>query len=102
MLSASVIDETGTYDVLEVVALDGNKLRVRSPYRFEIGEELQLPNIERRGKEPVVNSTQIRYAFTNRFRFRSDKAARELGYRPGPLEPALRDAIDWFRAHHML
>jgi dihydroflavonol-4-reductase len=58
--------------------------------------------VERRGKEPVVNSTQIRYAFTNRFRFRSDKAARELGYRPGPLEPALRDAVDWFRAHGML
>jgi dihydroflavonol-4-reductase len=57
---------------------------------------------ERLGREPVVNSTQIRYAFTDRFRFRSDKAARELGYQPGPLEPALRDAIDWFRAHGML
>ena len=33
---------------------------------------------------------------------KSDKAARELGYHPGPLEPALRDAITWFRAHGML
>lgn len=58
--------------------------------------------VERRGKEPVVNSTQIRYAFTDRFRFRSDKAASELGYTYGPLEPAIRDAIAWFRANAML
>ncbi len=58
--------------------------------------------VERRGGDPVVNSTQIRYAFTDKFRFKSDKAARELGYRAGPLEPALRDAIAWFRAHGML
>lgn len=58
--------------------------------------------IERTGRDAVVNSTQIRYAYTDRFRFKSDKAARELGYRCGPLEPALRDAIAWFRAHGML
>ena len=58
--------------------------------------------VERTGRDPVVNSTQIRYAYTDRFRFRSDRAARELGYQVGPLEPALRDAIAWFRAHGML
>jgi dihydroflavonol-4-reductase len=58
--------------------------------------------VERLGKEPLVNSTQIRYAYTDRFRFASDKAARELGYTFGPIEPAIRDAIDWFRARKML
>jgi len=58
--------------------------------------------VERSGREPVVNSTQIRYAYTDRFRFKSDKATGELGYRCGPLEPALRDAIAWFRGHGML
>jgi dihydroflavonol-4-reductase len=58
--------------------------------------------VERTGRDPVVNSTQIRYAYTDRFRFRSDRAARELGYQVGPLEPALRDAIAWFRARGML
>ncbi|HTR51891.1 MAG TPA: NAD-dependent epimerase/dehydratase family protein [Kofleriaceae bacterium] len=58
--------------------------------------------VERRGGDPIVNSTQIRYAFTQRFRFHSDKAARELGYAYGPLEPAIRDALAWFRAHGML
>lgn len=57
---------------------------------------------ERRGKEPLVNSTQIRYAYTDRFRFQSAKAARELGYSYGPLEPAVADAIAWFRANRML
>jgi dihydroflavonol-4-reductase len=58
--------------------------------------------VERTGRVPVVNSVQIRYAYTDKFRFKSDKAARELGYTAGPLEPAIRDAIDWFRAHGML
>ncbi|HEY0481893.1 MAG TPA: NAD-dependent epimerase/dehydratase family protein [Kofleriaceae bacterium] len=58
--------------------------------------------VERTGRDPVVNSTQIRYAYTDRFRFHSDKAARELGYQPGPLEPAVQDAIAWFRGQGML
>lgn len=32
----------GGHDVFEVVSLDGNVLRVRSPFLFEIGEELAL------------------------------------------------------------
>lgn len=58
--------------------------------------------VERRGGEPVVNSVQVRYAFTDRFRFSSAKAERELGYAWGPLEPAVRDALEWFTAHGML
>jgi dihydroflavonol-4-reductase len=27
------------------------------------------------------------------------KAQRELGYAPGPVEPALARAVEWFRAH---
>lgn len=33
------------------------------------------------------------------FVFSSAKAERELGYRRSPLEPAIRDALDWFREH---
>jgi dihydroflavonol-4-reductase len=58
--------------------------------------------LESRGREPLVNSTQIAYAFTDKFRFRSTKAASELGYTYGPLEPAIRDALAWFRAAKML
>lgn len=58
--------------------------------------------VEKRGGDPVVNSTQVLYAYTDRFRFASTKAARELGYKFGPLEPAIHDALDWFRANHML
>jgi dihydroflavonol-4-reductase len=58
--------------------------------------------VESRGKEPLVNSTRIRYAFSDTFRFTSDKAIRELGYTFRPLEDAVRDALAWFRAHAML
>ena len=58
--------------------------------------------VERSGKEPLLNSTQIRYAYTDRFRFKSEKASRELDYTIGPLEPAIRDAIAWFRERKIL
>jgi dihydroflavonol-4-reductase len=58
--------------------------------------------VESRGKEPTLNSTQVRYAYTDKFRFKSNKAATELGYAYGPIAPAIRDAVDWFRANHML
>jgi len=57
---------------------------------------------ERRGHDAVVNSTQVRYAYTDKFRFTSAKATRELDYRYGPLDVAIRDAVDWFRSHGML
>jgi dihydroflavonol-4-reductase len=57
---------------------------------------------ERAGKHAIANSTQIRYAYTDRFRFTCAKAERELGYSYGPLEDAIRDAVAWFRAHQML
>lgn len=58
--------------------------------------------VEWAGREPVVNSMQIRYAYTDRFRFRSDKAARELGYRVRELEGTLKETVAWFREHGML
>jgi dihydroflavonol-4-reductase len=76
------------------------RLPAPRPLAWAIGKWGDL--VERRGGEPLVNSTQIRYAYSDRFRFRSEKAATELGYRPGPLEPAIRDAIAWFRANGML
>jgi len=76
------------------------RLRVPRPAAWLFGKWGDL--VERSGREPLVNSTQIRYAYTEKFRFQSSKAARELGYTYGPLEPALRDAIAWFRTHGML
>jgi dihydroflavonol-4-reductase len=57
---------------------------------------------ESRGKSALVNSMQIRYAFTDKFRFTSRRAEAELDYRYGPIEPAIADALAWFRAHRML
>jgi dihydroflavonol-4-reductase len=31
-----------------------------------------------------------------------EKAARELGFAPGPVDAALERAIDWFRANSYL
>ena len=76
------------------------RLRIPHPIARLVGAWGDL--VEHLGGDPVVNSTQIRYAFTDRFRFRSDKAVHELGYSAGPLSPALRGAVAWFRAHGML
>ncbi len=76
--------------------------RLRAPYAVAwlVGKWGDF--VEARGKEPLVNSTQMRYAYTDRFRFTCAKAERELGYTHGPIEPAIADAIAWFREHGML
>lgn len=53
-------------------------------------------------RETTVNSFSVRYAFTDLYRYRSDKAVRELGYVVAPVEPAIRNAVNWFRARGMI
>ena len=84
----------------EVAGTRPPRLRAPWPVAWLLGKWGDL--VERTGRQPVVNSMQIRYAYTDRFRFKSEKAARELGYQISPLEPALRDAIAWFRANGIL
>lgn len=86
--------------IAEVAGSRPPRLRIPRAAAWLFGKWGDL--VERTGREPVVNSTQIRYAYTDKFRFQSDKADRELGYQVSPLDPAIRDAIAWFRAHGML
>lgn len=50
------------------------------------------------GGEPRISVDGVRLAKKYMF-FSIDKARRELGFDPRPVEQALRDAIDWFRQH---
>jgi dihydroflavonol-4-reductase len=54
------------------------------------------------GTEPLLNSVTVRYGYCDTFRFTSAKAERELGYTAGPMEPAVADALAWFRAAGMV
>ena len=49
-------------------------------------------------KEPLVTVDGVRMS-KKRMYFSSDKASRELGYRPRPAVAALRDAVQWFQSH---
>ncbi|HET9087076.1 MAG TPA: hopanoid-associated sugar epimerase [Acidobacteriaceae bacterium] len=51
-----------------------------------------------RGSEPRATVEAVRMGKKKMFAS-SAKAERELGYRPGPVDAALRSAIDWFRAN---
>lgn len=48
--------------------------------------------------EPRLTVTGIRLARKRMF-FSSERARRELDYRPRPAEEGLRDAVEWFRHH---
>lgn len=86
--------------IARVAGVASPRFRIPRPLARVVGAWGDL--VERRGGEPLLNSTQIRYAYTQQFRFRSSKAAQELGYQISPLEPAIADALAWFRAHQML
>jgi dihydroflavonol-4-reductase len=54
------------------------------------------------GKAPLINSVAARYAYTDRFQFTHARAVRELGYRHGPVDDAIDDALAWFRQRGMI
>lgn len=54
------------------------------------------------GKDALINSATVRWGYCQDYTFSSEKARRELDYRPGSLEVAVRDAITWFQGAGML
>lgn len=54
------------------------------------------------GREANINSVTVRYGYLDGYLFTSAKAQAELGYVISPIEPAVRDAIAWFREHGMM
>lgn len=54
------------------------------------------------GKEPLLTSAAVRWAFCDRFRVTSQKAQRELGYTISPIEPAIDASLAWFKENGRL
>jgi dihydroflavonol-4-reductase len=52
-------------------------------------------------REILLNTIAAKYAYVNHA-FSIDKARRELGYSPGPIETAIEDALAWFRENGKL
>jgi dihydroflavonol-4-reductase len=50
------------------------------------------------GREPQIPVEGVRMS-RHRMFVQSDKAERELGYRPGAVEPALERAVSWYKGH---
>jgi dihydroflavonol-4-reductase len=74
--------------------------KVRIPYAVAYGFALGAEAFARAvtHKAPRASLTEVRMARKKMF-FDSSKAKGELGYEPGPIDPALMRAIDFFRAH---
>lgn len=87
--------------VARVVGVDPPRRRLPYPVAWIGGRAGDLLEVFT-GRETIVNSVSVGYAFTDRYRYRSDKAVRELGYVLAPIEPAISDAVNWFRARGMI
>ena len=86
--------------ILEKIA----EIAGRTPPRISLPHNLILPVAHVAealaritGREPMVTVDGIRLARKKMF-FSTEKAGRELGYRPRPAHQALEDAVAWFRS----
>ncbi len=87
--------------VARVVGVNPPRRRLPYPIAWIGGKAGDLVEVVT-GRETTVNSMSVGYAFTDRYRYRSDKAVGELGYLLAPVEPAIRSAVEWFRARGMI
>jgi dihydroflavonol-4-reductase len=67
-------------------------------YPVAVGAELAA---RLTGREPLITLDGVRMSRKKMF-FSSEKASRELGYRPRPAREAIVDAVSWFRANGYL
>jgi len=51
--------------------------------------------------EPLITVDGVKLSKKKMF-FSSERAERELGFRPGPVKEALRDAVNWFQQNDYL
>lgn len=74
--------------------------RIELPYvvAYAAGVVDTLVTGKLRRREPRVTLDAVRMGRKKMF-VSSAKAERELGWRPGPVDNALRRAVDWFRAN---
>ena len=73
--------------------------RLRLPYWMALGFSLgEVAATRLTGSEPRAPLEAVRMARKKMF-VSTDKAERELGFRPGPVEDALRRAVTWFQKH---
>jgi len=74
--------------------------KVKMPYAiaFATGAVDTLVTGKMRKREPRVTLDAVRMGRKKMF-VTSAKAERELGWNPGPVEEALRRAVEWFRAN---
>ncbi len=74
--------------------------KLRVPYAAALAASAVESAIGRlTGREPRAPLEAVRMAAKKMF-VSSDKARRELGFQPGPVEEALQRAIQWFRENH--
>ena len=92
-------------EFLTQVAIIANQ----SPPKVRLPQSLVLPiaylaegwaRLTDRG-EPLITVDGVKLSKKKMF-FSSERAMHELGFRPGPVEEALRDAVTWFRENNYL
>ncbi len=87
--------------VARVVGVDPPHRRLPYPVAWLAGKAGDLLEVVT-GRETTVNSISVGYAFTDSYRYRSDKAVQELGFVLAPIEPAICNAVTWFRDRGMI
>jgi dihydroflavonol-4-reductase len=55
-----------------------------------------------RGTDPLYTHESLNIVRHSHHLISSDKAAKELGYQPRPIEMTVRDTIEWFKTNNYL
>jgi len=81
-----------------ITGLPSPKIELPYAVAYATGVVDTLVTGKLRGREPRVTLDAVRMGRKKMF-VSSAKAERELGWKPGPVDDALRRAVDWFRVN---
>lgn len=87
-------------EVCQAVGRRGPWLRVPHNILFPVAVGAEL-TARFTGREPLITLDGVRMSRKKMY-FSSQKASRELGYKPRPARDAIADAVSWFQANGYL
>jgi len=102
LLSGSWLSLPDLAKLIGSITGDHDKWTVLPFWLAQLGVPFLQAYARLKGTDPLYTSESLEILKTSHHMISSEKAKKELGYAPRPLEETIRDTVDWFKENGYL